>query len=82
MGKAVAMATEAMNLTIDDVTILHYDANLPCGQVRYRTGALEYFLPTAPCLRACIPCRPSLDNGLTRFPQCAQRGSAVHHQRV
>ena len=25
MGKAVAMATEAMNLTIDDVTILHYD---------------------------------------------------------
>lgn len=41
------MATEAMNLTIDDVTILHYDANLPCGQVRYRTGALEYFLPTA-----------------------------------
>lgn len=41
MGKAVAMATEAMNLTIDDVTILHYDANLPCGQVRYRTGALD-----------------------------------------
>jgi hypothetical protein len=52
MGKAVAMATEAMNLTIDDVTILHYDANLPCGQVRYRTGALEYFLPTAPRLSA------------------------------
>jgi peptidyl-tRNA hydrolase len=48
MGKAVAMATDAMNLTIDDVTILHYDPNLPCGQVRFRTGALEYGSPCLP----------------------------------
>ena len=76
------MATEAMNLTIDDVTILHYDANLPCGQVRYRTGALEYFLPTALRRSARVFLVALALTTVLRFPQCAQRGSAVHHQRV
>jgi len=41
MGKAVEMATEAMNLTADEITIVHYDDHVPCGQTRYRTSGLS-----------------------------------------
>jgi len=45
MGKAVEMATEAMNLTADEITIVHYDDHVPCGQTRYRTSGLRHSAP-------------------------------------